>query len=259
MQARRIARELALLSLSQLPSSPEKLETKTLQDLVLAAVRTLTAEVRDNIEAAAAELQRSNQQILDSETRAIDVNSAKVMLQAAIALTEAAINRLGGAIDIPEFVQLSNQEEVRSYAIELVRRYSQERQEVDQRLDEALVDWQLTRLAAIDRHILRIAMVEMSYVGIPDKIAINEAVELAKRYSGDDGHRFINGVLRRVAEQMRQRVRHADAADRLAAEDVIATHATEADLAEPDLAEAELTEANRIESHPTATTIAPVP
>ncbi|MEH2433808.1 MAG: transcription antitermination factor NusB, partial [Nostoc sp.] len=39
------------------------------------------------------------------------------------------------------------------------------------------------------------------FLGVPDSIAINEAVELAKRYSGDDGHRFINGVLRRVIEQ----------------------------------------------------------
>jgi transcription antitermination protein NusB len=202
MQARRIARELALLSLSQLPTSPDKLDNKGLQDLVLAAVRTLTAEVRDSLETAATELQRSNQQILDSETRATDVNSAKAMLQEAINLTQAAINRLGGAIDLPEFVQLSNQAEVRDYALEIVRRYSTEKDEVDQQLETALVDWQLNRLAAIDRHILRIAVVEMAYLGVPDRVTINEAVELAKRYSGDDGHRFINGVLRRVVEQM---------------------------------------------------------
>jgi transcription antitermination protein NusB len=202
MQARRIARELALLSLSQLPTNPEKLDNKGLQDLVLAAVRTLTAEVRDSLETAATELQRSNQQILDSETRATDVNSAKAMLQEAITLTQAAINRLGGAIDLPEFIQLSNQTEVRDYALEIVRRYSKEKNEVDQQLEKALVDWQLNRLAAIDRHILRIAVVEMAYLGVPDRVTINEAVELAKRYSGDDGHRFINGVLRRVVEQM---------------------------------------------------------
>jgi transcription antitermination protein NusB len=202
MQARRIARELALLSMSQLPTNPEKLDNKGLQDLVLAAVRTLTAEVRDSLETAATELQRSNQQILDSETRATDVNSAKAMLQEAINLTQAAINRLGGAIDLPEFIQLSNQAEVRDYALEIVRRYSKEKDEVDQALEKALVDWQLNRLAAIDRHILRIAVVEMAYLGVPDRVTINEAVELAKRYSGDDGHRFINGVLRRVVEQM---------------------------------------------------------
>jgi transcription antitermination protein NusB len=202
MQARRIARELALLSLSQLPSNPTKLDGKRLEDLVVAAVRTLSTEVRDNLETASAELQRSHAQILDSATRASDVESAKLMLQSAIALTENAINRLGAAIDLPEFVQLSNHSEVRDYALEIVRRYSSEKTEVDEKLDAALVDWQLSRLAMIDRHILRIALVEMAYLGVPDKVAINEAVELAKRYSGEDGHRFINGVLRRVAQQM---------------------------------------------------------
>jgi transcription antitermination protein NusB len=207
MQARRIARELALLSLSQLPTKPERLNSQALQDIVLAAVRALTAEVRDNLETAAGELQRADRQILDSETRASDVKTAQDMLKAAIALTEAAINRVGASLEIPEFVQLANQTEVRSYALEVVGRYTKERQDVDTRLNEALVDWQLTRLAAIDRDILRIAVVEMTYLGVPDKIAINEAVELSKRYSGEDGHRFINGVLRRVVEQAREQAR----------------------------------------------------
>ena len=60
MQARRIARELALLSLSQLPSDPVKLNAHDLQDIVLAAVRTLASEARDTIESAAAELQHDD-------------------------------------------------------------------------------------------------------------------------------------------------------------------------------------------------------
>ncbi|MBD0302173.1 MAG: transcription antitermination factor NusB, partial [Tolypothrix sp. T3-bin4] len=66
---------------------------------------------------------------------------------------------------------------------------------------DALVDWQVTRLAQIDLDILRIAVAEMEFLEVPDKVTIDEAVELAKRYSGEDGHRFINGVLRRVTEQ----------------------------------------------------------
>jgi transcription antitermination protein NusB len=202
MQARRIARELALLSLSQLPANPAKLDQKALQDVVLAAVRTLTSEAREALETAAAELQRSNSQILDSETRATDTDQARMILREAIALTQTAINRLGASLDLPEFVQLANQGEVRDYALEIVRRFYQEREEVQQQLDRALIDWQLSRLAAIDRHILQIATVEIVYLGVADRIAINEAVELAKRYSEEDGHRFINGVLRRVVQNM---------------------------------------------------------
>ncbi len=202
MQARRIARELALLSLSQLPSKPEKLNAQSLQDIVLAAIRTLASEARETIESASAELQRSNAQILNSETRAEDVERAKVMLNDAIQLTQKAINRLGHCFEIPEFLQLANQPDVRNYTLEIVGGFIKDRHDVDQVLTTALVDWQLNRLAGIDRDILRIAIVEMTRLGTPPEVAINEAVELAKRYSEEDGHRFINGVLKRAFDQL---------------------------------------------------------
>lgn len=202
MQARRIARELALLSISQLPSKPQRLETQQLQGLVLAAVRTLTTEAHDSLEMASAELERGSDRLLSSETRAIDLPSARAMVKDAIELAQAAVNRLGAAIDFPEFIQLTNQQEVRSYALELLSMVQTHKDEVDKLIGEAMVDWQIHRLAQIDRDILRISVVEIQYLGIPDRVAINEAVELAKRYSGEDGHRFINGVLRRVSDQL---------------------------------------------------------
>lgn len=203
MQPRRIARELALLSLSQLPSSPEKLETQQLSNLVLAAVRTLTTEVQDTLSTAAAELQRASDRLLNSQTRSADLQTAQTMVNESIELTQTAINRLGVAMELPEFIQLANQQEVRSYALEIVGTVNAKRTRVDEQIGTAMVDWQLTRLAAIDRDILRIAVVEMLFLGVPAPVAINEAVELAKRYSGDEGHRFVNGVLRRVNEQIK--------------------------------------------------------
>ncbi|MEH2390195.1 MAG: transcription antitermination factor NusB [Nostoc sp.] len=201
-----IARELALLSLSQLPVNPKKLDKladdQLVSKLVLGAVRTLTSEVQDTLDNAAGELQRSNDRILSSQTRASDLNSARTMLQEAIACTQTAINQLGTAVDFPELIQLANQDKgVRNYAKELVITVNENRHIIDELLSSALVDWQVTRLAQIDRDILQIAVAEMKFLAVPDSIAINEAVELAKRYSGDDGHRFINGVLRRVTEQ----------------------------------------------------------
>ncbi|HEY9655048.1 MAG TPA: transcription antitermination factor NusB [Crinalium sp.] len=203
MQARRIARELALLSVSQLPSNPERLEMQQLQNVVVAAVRTLTSEAQDALETASAELQQGSSRLLTSETRAVDVESARAMVNEAIALTQTAINRLGVAMDVPEFIQLANQQDVRHYALEIIGKLKANREQIDQILSTALVDWQLSRLAWIDRDILRIAVTEIVFLGIPDRVAANEAVELAKRYSGEDGHRFINGVLRRVMEQLK--------------------------------------------------------
>ena len=207
MQPRRIARELALLSLSQMPNVPEKLDAQQLNNLVLAAVRTLRGEIQEVLETAAAELKRGSDRLLTSETRAIDVNSARAMVAEAIELTEAAINRLGTAVEIPEVVQLSNQQEVRTYTLELLKTISRRKEEIDDILTQALQDWQLNRLPRIDRDVLRIAVAEISFLGVPDRVAINEAVELAKRYSDDEGHRFINGVLRRVTDRIKAEAR----------------------------------------------------
>jgi len=197
-----LARELALLSLSQLPVNPKTLTPDQLPKLVLAAVRALRSEVQDSLDNAAGELQRSNDRILTSETRAGDLNTARTMLQQAVTCTQTAINQLGAAIEYPEMIQLASQDkEVSRYAIEIIKIVNEERKIVDEQISSALVDWQVTRLAQIDRDILRIAVAEMEFINVPVSIAINEAVELAKRYSGEDGHRFINGVLRRVTEQ----------------------------------------------------------
>lgn len=201
MQARRIARELALLSLSQVSSQPDRLQDEQLQTLIVSSVRTLTAEVRDTLETAVSELERGSNRLLTSQTRAADIQSARAMVQEAIDLTQKAVNQLGIAVDLPEFIQLANQKAVRDYALELLRNIQSHRPDVDKQLSEAIVDWQLNRLARIDRDILRIAVVEMQFLGVPNRVAINEAVELAKRYSEEEGFRFINGVLRRVSDR----------------------------------------------------------
>jgi len=203
MQARRIARELSLLSVSQIANNSDQLEDQQLQNVIMAAVQTLTTEVQEILENAAAEVKRGNDRLLTSETRAGDVQSARAMVKEALELAQTAINRLGSATELPELIQLTNQKEVRAYTMQVISAVNTNMPAIDKLLTQSLVDWQLNRLARIDRDILRIAVAEILYLGVPDKVAINEAVELAKRYSGEDGFRFINGVLRRVIEQLR--------------------------------------------------------
>ncbi|MEG4117826.1 transcription antitermination factor NusB [Microcoleus sp. N9_B4] len=205
-KARETARELALLGISQLPTNPELLEAKKLQDVLLAAIRTLTTEVQEALEAAASEVQRSSDKLLASEIRASDIQSARTMVREAVELTQTAINRLGSAMEFPELIQLANQQDVRTYALQILTKVSANRVQIDELLSEALVDWQIERLARIDRDIMRIAIAEMLYLGLPEQVSVNEAVQLAKRYSGDEGHRFINGVLRRVVDKINAEV-----------------------------------------------------
>jgi N utilization substance protein B len=212
-QPRRVARELALLSLSQIKGNPESLEKQNLNDLVLAAVRTLTAEIQETLETAAAEISRGNERVHASDLKATNLNSARTMVQEAISLTHDAINRLGTVVDLPEVVQLSSQFEVREYAIELISAVYRRRTEIEGELANALVDWQLHRLPRIDRDILRIAAAEILYLEVPRKVAINEAIELAKRYSDEEGYRFINGVLRRLVDRQEKAAREEAVAD----------------------------------------------
>ena len=205
-KARETARELALLGISQLPANPELLEAKKLQDVVLAAIRALTTEVQEALEAAASEVQRSSDKLLASEIRAADIQSSRAMVREAVELTQTAINRLGSAMEFPELIQLANQQDVRTYALQILAKVSANRVQIDELLSEALVDWQIERLARIDRDIMRIAIAEMLYLGLAEQVSVSEAVQLAKRYSGDEGHRFINGVLRRVVDKINAEV-----------------------------------------------------
>lgn len=198
-QPRSIARELALLSISQLKTNTNKLGEEDLKNLVSAAIRTLTTEVQETLEAATAEVKRGDERLLKSQTRATDINSARVMIAEALELAQTAINRLGVATELPEFIELTHQEQVRQYALEIIATVRRQHQEIEQIIEAGLVGWQLSRLSRIDRDILRIAVAEILYLEVPTRVAINESVDLAKRYSGEDGFRFINGVLRRVS------------------------------------------------------------
>ncbi|MGD1715615.1 transcription antitermination factor NusB [Hydrocoleum sp. CS-953] len=199
---RSTARELALLGLSQLPTNPGSLEKKQLQEVVLAAVRTLRTEAQDILETAAGEIQRGSDRLLSSQIGTTDIESARAMIHEAMELGQTAINRIGTAVELPEIIQLTNQLEVRSYAMEILTKVNVNKEEIDKLLRESIVDWQIERLPRIDLDILRIAVAEMMFIGIQEQVAISQAVELAKRYSGEDGHKFINGVLRRVLNKI---------------------------------------------------------
>jgi len=201
-QPRRVARELALLSQNQMGKDPQKISEQELDQIVLAAVRTLTYEVEETIENAAQELTRGRDRLLSSETRATTMNSARTMVSDAVELTQTAMNRLGYAIELPEFISIANQEQVRAYAVQLLSTIVEHRPRIDDLIRSALVDWNFDRLAKIDRALLRMAVAEMVILETPVQIAINEAVELGKRYSDEEGYRFINGVLRRVSKKV---------------------------------------------------------
>jgi N utilization substance protein B len=75
--------------------------------------------------------------------------------------------------------------------------------EIDMQIKKALTDWDIERIANADLAIMRLAVYEMAFgKDVPPKVAINEAVELAKLYSTGDSPKFVNGILGSVAKNM---------------------------------------------------------
>ena len=85
-----------------------------------------------------------------------------------------------------------------AYARDLVTTLWARRKNVDRRLRAASTDWDPVRMSAVDRNVMRVAVVEMLGTKVPPKVALNEAIEIGKEYGGADSPRFINGVLDQV-------------------------------------------------------------
>ena len=217
MQSRTVARELALLMLGQVSDRASSggggaaapAADLALDALLLQALTTLSQHVREALDQAATELQEAQQRLLDSELQ--DEGSAEQMpkvrqhLQDGLAHAEQGLNRLSASLELPRLLMLSDQEEIRRAAVDRARAVLRSRIDLDQRLDAVMEGWRLTRLPRIDRDILRLAAVEIEQFQTPAAVACNEAVELANRYSDEQGRRMINGVLRRFTSAPAQR------------------------------------------------------
>ncbi len=91
-------------------------------------------------------------------------------------------------------------EEIAAFAGQLVRGVIANQERLDAILSEASEHWKLEQMAKVDRIILRIAVYEIAIDRrVPTKAAINESIELAKTFSGEESGRFVNGILGRVA------------------------------------------------------------
>jgi N utilization substance protein B len=93
-----------------------------------------------------------------------------------------------------------NQDEIFGYARQIVNGVIENHDEIDDLLDTYSQGWALDRMPNLDRAILRCAVWEMMHnADVPDAVAINEAVEMAKELSTDDSGSFINGLLSRIS------------------------------------------------------------
>lgn len=85
------------------------------------------------------------------------------------------------------------------FALRLVNGAFEHRREIDAMIQGVAQNWSIARMAAVDRNVLRLATFELLHCqDVPPKVAINEAIELGKRYSGQNSGAFINGILDKI-------------------------------------------------------------
>ncbi len=91
--------------------------------------------------------------------------------------------------------------ELDAYACRVAETVAERAPQVDERITAAAEGWTANRLGAIERNVLRIALVELDEGEVPAAVAIDEAVTLAKRYASDDAGRLVNGILGRIQRE----------------------------------------------------------
>ena len=217
MNARRAARELALLTLYQLDRQKSgqgllaafRPEKEALEELILSSVRALVNEAQEQIESAARDMASVSQSLLeyemdhpenlktpmDAPLQPVPIPTTRQMIE-KIERCLLAAEWLYEASRMPELASLAKRPEVREYAVALIQHVLQNQPELDEKINAVSSEWRVERMMKIDQYILRIAASEMLYEKDVDiSVAIDEAVELAKQYSEEESYRFINGVL----------------------------------------------------------------
>jgi len=112
-----------------------------------------------------------------------------------VKIVERNIEEFGPGINEPEFVW------------KMVRGVIEHINQIDEVISKSATQWPFEQIALIDRNVLRLGVYELLYADkdeVPFKVAINEAVELAKNYGGANSGRFVNGVLGTVYQQLQE-------------------------------------------------------
>jgi N utilization substance protein B len=94
-----------------------------------------------------------------------------------------------------------------AFASELVEQVAARGQELDATIAVQACNWRISRMAAVDRNILRIGAYELCHTDTPAAVVLNEAIELARRFGSDNSPAFVNGILDAVARAVREDVR----------------------------------------------------
>lgn len=215
MLARRAARELTLILLSQIDSDIEKYTSRDFNQIVVDSVRTLSNNAYEELKTATGYIVEMKEYIDDyecnhpiNEARPIESDNVPV----PIPLTSDMAGRLSeiedvcekafAVIEIAEMTALSENIETKNYIKKMTKLFTQNHGEIDETIKNHTEGWDFSRLVKTDKDILRIAITELLYLKeTPMKVVADEAIELAKKYSTEDSASFINAILAKVIRE----------------------------------------------------------
>ena len=107
---------------------------------------------------------------------------------------------------LEELFEETDPEDQREYIETIFHGIRDRQQEIDKMLGEKTIGWKFERLALLDRNILRLGVYELLYFDeVPPEVALDEAVELAKKFGTEQARKFINGILDRIWKEQRER------------------------------------------------------
>lgn len=212
MQARRASRELAFLLFSQFDKKIANYTKENLDDIIIKSIRLLLSTASEDLKTSLGSLMDFKNRISDYEAEH-EINLNRPLEASNIAVPMAMTSDISSKIDemieiadkallgleIAEFVALDSEQSVKDYAIKIVQTYHKYSKEIDDMISRYSSGWDFDRLVKMDKDILRIAVCELVYIKeTPMKVVVDEAVELAKKYSTDDSSSFVNGILAKV-------------------------------------------------------------
>ena len=212
MQARRASRELALILFSQFEKEITKYSRNDFENIMLKSVRILSNSASEELKLTVgslidikgflddyeAEHESNLSRPLGAKNKPVQIPMTDEMIHKVDTMLDVAEKAIL-ALEIAEFTTLENQSEVQNYAIEIAENFKEHCKEVDAEIQKYSNGWDISRLVKIDKDILRIAITELLYVKeAPLKVVVDEAVELAKKYSTEDSSSFVNGMLAKI-------------------------------------------------------------
>jgi len=208
MDNRSLSRELSLISLGLIKDDKDHddfdINNINFESIFESGIELMINHCREELTECEDNLEKTYSKILESELSDIKnqlFEKSRDEIKETLANIEIVMNTLSDILDFPKLIAISDHVEVRNDIKDRISKVLNNIFYIDNNIDTVMEGWRFKRLPRIDRDILRLAFVDIEYLNIPVSVACNEAVNLANKYSDEQGRKMINGILRRLQKK----------------------------------------------------------